>query len=192
MNMTGKTKEPRQTDDVVQVVCIVRRESKAGLLITMADIAHRLAGSNEHIPLVTELEILLKKTIDENEDIRELVAGNGFRYYFSMRFMTEAYASILLKKQGDSLRLIADIVRQNTADYLRPVPLDMFMQSPFNFTYDEILEMVERMEDIKEFHDIRRTATSSFREFLYSADIMESMHASMLAQWFDVGQLENP
>lgn len=190
--MTGKTKEQLRTNDVVQVVCIVRQESKAGLLITMADIAHRLAGSNEHIPLVTELEILLEKAIAENEDIQELVAGNGSRYYFSMRFMTEAYATILLKKQGDSLQLIADIVRQNTADYLRPVPLDMFMQSPFNFTYDEILEILERMENVKEFQDIRRTTTSSFREFLYSADTLESMHASMLAQWFDVGQLDNP
>lgn len=190
--MTDKTKELRQTDDVVQVVCIVRQESKAGLLITTTEIAHRLAGPDKHIPPMAELEILLRKTIDDNEDIRELVAVNGSRYYFSMRFMTEAYATILLKKQGDSMMLIADIVRQNTADYLRPVPLDMFMQSPFNFTYGEILEIMERMENIKEFQDVKRTTTSSSREFLYSTHILESMHASMLAQWFDVGQLDNP
>lgn len=181
-----KINEMRQIDEVAEVASIIRQESKAGQLIDAAWIIQKVTGQ------VAEPEVVLKETIDENEDIRNLVAENGSNYYFSTCFMTEAYADILVKKQGDSLKLIADFVRRTAADYLRPVPLDIFMQSPFNFTYDEILKIVEKMENMTDFQDIRRTSTSTSREFLYPINVLEPMHASMQAEWIDVGQSENP
>lgn len=185
------TKELRQIDEIAETAAIIRQESKAGRLIEEAVIMQRPAGQ-DNFSQSAEPEIILKKTIDENEDIHKLVAENGSSYYFSTRFMTEVYADILLKKQGDSLKLIADFVRQTAADYLRPVPLDTFLQSPFDFTYDEILKIVEKMENMSAFQDIKRTATSTSREFLYSANTLEPLHASMQAEWIDVGQSENP
>jgi hypothetical protein len=191
--MIDDTKELRQADDLAQAVAsMIRQESSAGVLIEAAEMGHRLVSQNSDFPQAAALESLLTKTMDENEDIRELVTGDGSRYYFSTRFMTGAYATILLKKQGDSLTLIADIVRQNAADYRRPVPLDLFTQRPFDFTPDEILKVVEQMETLEVFQDIKRTTTSAFREFLYSTHVLEPMHASMLAEWLDVGQSENP
>lgn len=181
-----KTDETRQTAEVARTASIIRKESKNGQLIEEAEIIQRLGER------MAELEIILKKTIDENEDIHNLFAENGSNHYFSTLFMTEVYADILLKKQGDSLKLIADFVRRTAADYMRPVPLDIFTQSPFNFTYDEILKVVEKMENVTDFRDIKRTATSTSREFLYSANYLEPLHASMQAEWIDVGQLENP
>ena len=124
--------------------------------------------------------------------IHELAAGDGSRHYYSSLFMTGAYAAILLQKQGDPLRLIAEIVRQNSADYTRPVPLDLFTQPPFDLTRQEVLNDLERMEAVEEFRDIARTTTSASSVFLYSTLYLEPGHASMLAEWLDVGQFDNP
>jgi hypothetical protein len=43
-----------------------------------------------------------------------------------------------------------------------------------------------------EFNDIRQTTTSSHTIFLYSTLHLEPDHATMLAEWLDVGQFENP
>ena len=191
--MVDEIKELGQVVDPVQAVAgLVRQASRAGLLMAAAAIGPGLACPNNHFPTEEEIESLLQKTIAENEDIRELVAGDTSRYYFSTRFMTAAFATLLLKKQGDSLLLIADIVRQNAAEYLRPVPLDLFERSPFDFAPGDLLEMLERMEKLEEFRDIKRTTTSASSEFLYSTQFLEPEHASMLAQWLDVGQSENP
>ena len=106
--------------------------------------------------------------------------------------MTGAYAAILLQKQGDPLRLIVETVRQNSADYPRPVPLDIFTQSPFDLTQQGVLNDLERMEAMEEFRDIARTTTSASSVFLYSTLYLEPEHASMLAEWLDVGQFDNP
>lgn len=193
VDMNNKTKELQQADDLAQAAAsIIRQESGAGLLIQAAEIGHRLVGRNNDVHQAAALESLLMKTMAENEDICELAAGDSSRYYFSTRFMTDAYATILLKKQGDSLTLIADIVRQNAVEYRRPVPLELFTQSPFDFTHGEILKIMEQMETLEAFQDIKRTTTSASREFLYSTQVLEPMHASMLAEWLDVGQTENP
>jgi hypothetical protein len=106
--------------------------------------------------------------------------------------MTGAYAGILLQKQGDPLRLIAEIVRQNSAAYPRPVPLDLFTQPPFGLALQDVLNDLERMSVRDEYRDIEPTTTSTSRVFLYSTLHLDSEHASMLAEWFDVGQSDNP
>ena len=99
---------------------------------------------------------------------------------------------ILLQKQGDPLRLIAEIVRQSSEVYPRPVPLDIFTQPPFDLTHQEAQNRLERMAAEKEYRDIAVTTTSTSRVFLYSTLHLETEHASMLAEWLDVGQFNNP
>ena len=107
------------------IAAMIRQESEAGRLISGAGILHRLADQ-VRCPLQTEeFGRILSKTADGNEDLHELAAGDGPRHYYSSLFMTGAYAAILLQKQGDPLRLIVETVRQNSADYNRPVPLDL-------------------------------------------------------------------
>jgi hypothetical protein len=106
--------------------------------------------------------------------------------------MTEAYARILLQNQGDRLRLIAEIVRQNSAAYPRPVPLDLFTHPPFDLTPQEVLNGLEGMSVQDEYGDIEPTTTSTSRVFLYSTLHLDPEYASMLAEWFDVGQSNNP
>ena len=44
----------------------------------------------------------------------------------------------------------------------------------------------------EEYRDIVSTTTSTSRVFLYSTLHLEPDHASMLAEWLDVGQSNNP
>jgi len=174
------------------IVSMIRKESEAGRLISGSEILHRLADQIRPPLQDEEVVSLVKKILGANEDLHELAAGDGPLYFYSSLFMTGAYALILLQKQGDPLRLIAQTVRKNSADYTRPVPLDLFTQPPFNLERQEVLNDLERMEALEEFRDIAMAMTSASSVFLYSTRYLEPGHASMLAEWIDVGQFDNP
>jgi hypothetical protein len=178
------------------IAAMIRQSSEGGQLISEEEILCRaiekgLFRPDAEDPAV-EVGKALTKLIRENQDLHELTGQNGSRTYYSALSMTEAYAKILLGKQGDPLRLVAEIVRQNSAFYPRPVALDVFTQPPFDLSAEEVLHDLEAMAGAGEYGDIAATATSTSRVFLYSTLHLEPEHASMLAEWLDVGQQNNP
>ena len=192
-----ETKIVEEREAAVQAIAaMIRQSSEAGQLISESDILRQVAEQH----LITshtaysaeEAGNILKKIVEEIEDLCELAAQDGSRRYYSSNFMTQAYAMILLQKQGDHVRLIAEIVRQNSEVYPRPVPLDFFTQPPFDFTGQEIQNCLQRMTAEEEYRDIVPTTTSASGVFLYSTLHLEPEYASMLAEWLDVGQLNNP
>jgi len=68
----------------------------------------------------------------------------------------------------------------------------MFTNPPFDLTREQVVDCLERMTVEEEYRDISSTTTSASTIFLYSTLHLEPEYASMLAEWFDVGQLENP
>ena len=130
--------------------------------------------------------------MEESKDIREILSRDGSRCYYSALFMTEAYAGMLLKKEEDPLELIADLVRENAAQYPKPTSIDFFRGSPFEMSQEEILACLQHMAAGEEYKDIERLSTSAGTVFLYSTRHLDPAHASMLAEWIDVGQFENP
>jgi len=178
------------------IIVMIRQSSEAGQLISETEILRRVADQQLLASPAADPEEeagkILKKVREESGDLNELIAQDGSRRYYSSQFMTETYAMILLRKQGDSLRFIAEIVRQNSEVYPRPVPLDIFTRPPFDLTRQEVLNNLERMAAEEEYRDIVPTTTSASRMFLYSTLYLESEYASMLAEWLDVGQLTNP
>jgi hypothetical protein len=191
-SMNGKTAAVHFVADMI------RQSSQAGQLIFESEIVHRLMDQH----LITseaadpdakkKAESILTEAVDGSEDLHEQANQDGSRHYYSSLFMTESYAWILHQKQSNHLQLIAEIVRQNSAVYPRPVPLDMFTQPPFGLTRQEVLNDLERMAAEEEYRDIVQTTTSAFRVFLYSTLHLEPEYASMLAEWLDVGQFDNP
>ena len=178
------------------IVVIIRKSSEAGQLISESEILRRLVDHQLLTSLAggraEEARTILEKVLGESEEVNDLTAQDGSRYFYSANFMAGAYAMILLRKRGDSLRFIAEIVRQNSEVYPRPVPLDLFTKPPFGLTDQELLNHLERMAAEEEYRDIVPTTTSASRMFLYSTHYLEPEHASMLAEWFDVGQANNP
>ncbi len=186
----------RDTTGSQAIADMIRKKSEAGQLITKSEILCRAVDPNLSPSPATdpaeEVGNVLKKLIDENEDLHELAAADGSQRYYSSRFMTAAYARILLQKQGDPRQLIAEIVRQNSAFYPRPVPCDVFERPPFGLTPQEVLNFLEQMAAAAEYHDIQKTVTSASTVFLYSTHHLDPDHAAMLAEWLDVGQSNNP
>jgi len=178
------------------VAAMIRRSSEAGQLIAESEILRRLAEQHHFSSPALDSEVeagrRLREVLAGREDTHEVFAQDGTRYYYASPFLTEAYATILLRRQGDPLRLIAETVRENSAAYPRPVPVDIFTQPPFAFSREEVQNYLEQMAVEKEYCDILPTTTSASRVFLYSTLHLEGDYASMLAEWIDVGQLENP
>jgi hypothetical protein len=175
---------------------VIRRKSQAGHLISQNEIFHRLLerglikGKKEGAQNV--LETLLEKALEENEDFIKLHTDGEEPSFFSSQFMSESYARILIQKRADPMLLIAEIVRENSAIYPRPVPLDMFKGSPFDLTLEEIQATLAQMGIRDDYRDIKQTASSVGTVFLYSTLHLDPGYASMLAEWVDVGQANNP
>ena len=174
----------------------IRRKNQEGQLASENEIFQELLKQDilkgdreESHPLFKEI---LEETLNRYEDLEKLPdKGEGPRLY-SSQFMTESYARILLQKETNVLLLIAEVVRENSAVYPRPVSLDLFEDSPFNLTQGDLHRHLEQMDKEEGYGDIKQTKTSAGNVFLYSSLHLESDYAAMLSEWFDVGQFNNP
>jgi hypothetical protein len=174
----------------------IRKKSQAGQLSLRQEILDELARQNILGPQQHEtsevLDVLLSKTLEEHEDLRQVSDQYGASRYYSYQFMTDSFVKILLQKEGHPLLLLAETVRENSRIYPRPIPLDAFKDHPFNLTEEEILACLQQMTETDHYKDIQRTATSIGTVFLYSTLHLDPGHARMLAEWLDVGQFNNP
>jgi len=175
---------------------IVRERSKIGQLTLLEEILEELTGQgflkSENADQRSQFSEALKLTIERNEDLKEIKGKDGTPRYYSAQSLSETYARILIQRQENPLLLMAEIVRENSAIYPRPVPLDIFRESPFDLTEKEILDSLKKMAQQKEYQDIAQTMTSIGTLFLYSTQHLDSDYASSLAEWLDVGQSNNP
>jgi hypothetical protein len=175
---------------------IIRERSETGQLIQFDEIWTELVEQclvkSDAADEQANFEDMLENTVRANTDLREISAGNGIAYYYSTRSLSKAYARILVGKEEGPISVIAQVVRENSEIYPRPVPLDFFSGSPFNLTQEEILDCLEKMGEQSEYQDIARTTTSVGTVFLYSRRYLEPDYAFTLAEWLDVGQVNNP
>jgi len=184
-----------------EVIClkiaeIIRRRSENGQIIRFDEILTELTGrgllKSEAVDQKSHFEAILRQTIEKNEDLNDISGGDGIPYYYSALRLSESYARILIQKGENPLLLMAQIVRENSAIYPRPVPLDIFIGSPFDLTQEEIFECLKKLGEQEEYQDIAQTTTSIGTIFLYSDQHLDPGYASMLAEWLDVGQANNP
>jgi hypothetical protein len=173
----------------------IRRTSEAGQLVTAEDIYSeflRMGILIEKENRLVKFEDFLREMVKQNEELKEIVDGKGLVHYYSVRSMAETYAKILIRRGEDPLLLMAEVVRENSDRYPSPVPLSMFEGSPFGLTPGEISLCLNKMAKEKEYQDIQQTTTSIGTVFLFSTLYLEPDYATFLAEWFDVGQVNNP
>ena len=188
---------PQTKETIIHVIAeSIRKKSQAGQLATENEIFQELLKQDILEGDKEESQHLFKETLEETlnryEDLEKLPdKGEGQRFY-SSQFMTEPYTRILLQKETNLLLLIAEVVRENSAVYPRPVPLNLFGDSPFDLTQDQLQGYLEQMAKEEGYRDIKQMTTSTGNVFLYSSLHLEPDYASMLAEWFDVGQFNNP
>jgi len=182
---------------ILVATSIIREKSKEGSFVLTEEVLSELLNggfleSEKEEDRFAEASSILEETLNRNEDLKERKGKDGLSRYYSSLAMSEAYATLLTRKEEDLLLMMAEIIRENSAIYPRPVPLDIFMESPFDLAQEEIFECLEKMGQQTEYQDIAKTTTSIGTIFLYSNQHLDPDHASMLAEWLDVGQANNP
>jgi len=124
-------------------------------------------------------------------EFTEAFTTGGKKCFYSSSTMSDPYVRILLRRDTP-MPLIADVVRESSLIYPRPVPLALFTRHPFALSADKVLKEIDDMRRQGQFTDICQTVTSIGTIFLYSAQYLDSTYAAMLAEWYDVGQSNNP
>jgi hypothetical protein len=194
-----KVKTPEKREELIPsqlVTRLIRTKSEAGQLVTMKEIVQILGEEPRSWPDREEgseetLKTIIREALQENQDLAEAQGQEGPRYY-SRLYLMDAYAKLLIRKEGDPLLLIAETVREYSKIYPRPIAKEAFKNSPFELTDEEISICLKKMNKEGQFRDIAETKTSLGNDFLYSTLHLEADHASMLAEWIDVGQYQNP
>ncbi len=194
MNETAISKKREAA--VSAMAALIRERSEGGALVSQDELIRHVSEqqffkSQAQNP-VGEIRTIFDKLILENEDLQQCAATEGSLCYYSSRSMSRTYAGLRLHKQADPLRLIAEHVRQNSAVYVRPMPLEIFTQAPFDFSDQQMMDYLKQMAEIEGYRDVMPIKTSGARVFLYSRLHLDPEHALMLAEWLDVGQFENP
>jgi hypothetical protein len=138
-----------------------------------------------------EMEVLLAETLAANEDLATLSSITGEILYHAPSLLSRTYAAILNRKTSPVV-LIAEEVRRNSAEYPRPLPLDLFEQSPFDLIPEQIEASFKTMAASPEYDDISFTTTSTWAVYLFSSRHLERPYAAFLAERADTGLLLNP
>lgn len=182
--------------EAVELAELIRERSKAGELSALTDLEAEIADHripvSERATEPVDLPALIQEAIVDHPDIKMIVDDSGGARYFSELSMTDAYARVLLLRSHGPLRMMAEVIREHSRVYPRPVPLSLFQRSPFNLSDDEITGCLREMADRPPYRDIAQLTTSIGNPFAYSTDYLEPGYAAMLAEWVDVGQVENP
>jgi hypothetical protein len=184
------------TDISSQIAQIIRARSKTVQLIEAEEIRTELAGHGISEAANGDQAILSetwpKTVLEEHPDLKEISGGHGRVFYHSVESLSESYAAILVWKSEDPLRLIAHVVRENARVYPRPVSMDSFQSPPFSLSEEVVAGCLATMAQHDEYSDIAQTVTSIGNPYLFSTQYLDPDHASMLAEWLDVGQSANP
>ena len=88
--------------------------------------------------------------------------------------------------------MMAQTIRDNSASYCRPVPLDLFEQKPFDLEPAQILAGLRAISENDHYADIAHVATSQGSIYLYSTHTLEHDFAGFLAEREDVELFLNP
>ncbi len=180
----------------IEVAEFIRESSRMGRLVALADIeaefSRRDMPVSEGAPAPAQIPSLVQEAVFSHGDIKMIADDSGDARYFSEQFMTGAYAGILLLKIQGPTRMMAQVIREHSRAYPRPVPLALFQCHPFNLSDEETALRLKEMTETPSYQDIAQLTTSIGNLFVYSTDHLEPGHAAMLAEWIDVGQVENP
>jgi hypothetical protein len=188
--MTGR----REEDPCGVLAEAIREASRTGRLVGQDELTAALEGHNlfaRNQPDVPDLKALLAETLAAHADLAALVSISGRTLYHAPALLSRTYAAILDRK-GSPVALIAEEVRRNSAEYPRPVPLELFEEAPFDLTPQQIETSLETMARSHAFRDITYTTTSTGAIYLFSSRHLDRAHAAFLAERADVGLLMNP
>lgn len=178
-----------EKDKVLLVAEHIRDMSAEGKLTRYEDFY------SEPLSLTEEEVGTLKDRFKDSEDYSDITAiqGSSGTYLYSTNKMTLNYAKLMVRiEDKDLLKTIAETVREESKIYPRPTDAQLFLNSPFNFTDKELIDVLKQIKTKPEYSDIKETRASNDALYIYSDKYLEDGYASYLAEWIEVGQPQNP
>lgn len=173
-------------DPAVRVAEYVRAESRAERLVDPA------VFTDEPFSL-TESELAqVWVQFDTEEQYADIVRTaderTGVAYLHAEYILSVPFAKLLLRKQAnDPKYLIAEVVRENSEQWPRPVAASFFSDTElFNMTADEVGEAIKAMMADAAYADIKSVTTSNGAIYLYSDRFMVEPIAQRKAEWVEV------
>jgi len=187
------TEEKRETARSL-IAEAIRKSSRAGCAVDEEALFARLKECEwpeGDRPVAEDMGALLEETLARNADLAVFAGVSGNPLYHAPALLSRTYASIMDRKSSPVM-LIAEEVRSNSAEYPRPLPLALFLESPFDLTPDQIQESLALMAADPAFRDITYTTTSTGAVYLFSSRHLERPYAEFLAERVDVGYMVGP
>jgi hypothetical protein len=189
----GPTEELTKAGEYARLLLeAIRGDSAAGCLTSLSSLAARFPVPQE---LGLEAGFSLSATVESapgGGDIGRL-EGSAEPWYFSEKSMTRAFAVHLLRVgEKDTLRLIAETVRDESRIYPRPTDVRFFYDPPFSLGERDLRQALGMMELRPDMADIRRCSASNGAIYLYSTAYLKEPVAEALTEWIEVGQKDNP
>lgn len=172
----------------------IRESSRAGRAVNEDALFARLEECEwpgDDRPVAEDMGALLEETLAANLDLAVYTGISGKPLYHAPALLSRTYASIMDRKSSPVM-LIAEEVRSNSAEYPRPLPLALFLESPFDLTPERIRESLALMAADPAFRDIAYTTTSTGAVYLFSSRHLERPYAEFLAERADVGYMVGP
>ncbi|MEE8723037.1 MAG: hypothetical protein SOI38_08705 [Eggerthellaceae bacterium] len=120
------------------------------------------------------------------------IEGRYSYYLYDAAQMTESYAHwAFLAGEGDDAATLADVARQESRLYPRPMDIASLMSEPFGMTREHINAVWQDMQESGAYPDIARCEASNGDVYFYSTKYLNDDQAQSLAEWQSVGRAMN-
>lgn len=126
------------------------------------------------------------------EDIVALT-GQYTYYLYDRSKMTDSYAHwAFLAAEDDPLVTFADLVREDSRTYPRPMAQHSLHNEPFSMTDEAVEEAYNLALRTEGYEDIQRTVASNGDVYYFSTTYLSPRQAEALAEWASVERVANP
>lgn len=126
------------------------------------------------------------------EDIVALT-GQYTYYLYDRSRMTDSYAHwAFLAAENDPLVTFADLVREDSRTYPRPMAQKSLHNEPFAMSTEAVEEAYHLALRTKGYEDIQRTEASNGDVYYFSTTYLSPRQAEALAEWASVERVANP
>lgn len=134
---------------------------------------------------------VLSAVLADDCGVAKLIAWDEKEYYHYRPLLSASYARILSAK-NNPVEQLCDRVRECSRIYPRPVLLGAFQDEPFNFTPEELQEILKKLPEDPKTNDIKFTQSSLGTVYLYSNRYLDDDYADFLVEHIDVDLVMSP
>ncbi len=178
--------ETARNERAAKVAAHIRTESRAERLVDPSVFTEEpFSFSEDELAEVWETFASDEQYVDI---VRTADEVSGVEYLHAEYILSVAYAKLLLRKQAnDPKRLIAELVRENSDLWPRPVSVEFFSETElFEMTPADVTNVVAAMMADPAYADIKGVTTSNGVLYLYSDRFMVEPVALRKAEWVEV------